>query len=71
MTTDKLMTTIYDLSTDEVVTRELNDDELAQYKKDQQDYDLRKTAKAEAVATREAILARLGITADEAALLLG
>ena len=70
MTTDKLMTTIYDLSTDEVVTRELNADELAQYKKDQQDYQARKTIIAEQNATRQAVLDRLGITADEAALLL-
>jgi hypothetical protein len=71
MTTEKLTTTIYDLTTGEVVTRDLNSAEIAQYEKDQQEHKLKKVAETEKEAERTAILATLGITADEAALLLG
>ena len=70
MTTDKLMTTIYDLSTGEVVTRELNADEIAQYEKDHQESEQRKQIEAAKKVSRQAILDRLGLTSDEAALLL-
>jgi len=58
-------------SSDVYIDREMNDDEFAQYKADQADNEA-KLAEAEAkAAAREALLDRLGITADEAALLLG
>ena len=62
---------IVNSQTGEEVEREMNAEELAQYEIDQQRKAQRKaeeTAKAEAKA---ALLERLGITADEAALLLG
>ena len=62
---------IHDLATDEVIDREMNDDEFAQYEADQK---AAKTEKAEAEAKeaeRQAILDRLGLTADEAKLILG
>jgi hypothetical protein len=65
------MIRIHDLQTDEVVDREMNDDEFAQY---QADKAAQLAAKAEAEvkeAARQAILDRLGLTADEAKLLLG
>jgi hypothetical protein len=62
---------IHDLATNEVIDREMNDVEFAQY---QADKVAQATAKAEAEAKeaqRQAILDRLGLTADEAKLLLG
>ena len=62
---------IHDMATGEVIDREMNDLEFAQYQADQADQAM-KIADAEAKATaRAALLARLGITAEEAALLLG
>ncbi len=65
------MIRIHDLSTDEVIDREMNNDEFAQYEADQA---LQATAQAEAEAkatAKAALLTRLGITAEEAQLLLG
>jgi hypothetical protein len=62
---------IHDLSTDEIVDREMNDAEFAQYEADQA---ARATVQAEAeakAAEKAALLERLGITAEEAQLLLG
>jgi len=54
----------------EFVDREMNDKEFTQYQKDQTEYLARK-AEAELHATAKAdLLNRLGITAEEAALLL-
>jgi hypothetical protein len=62
---------IHNIETDEVIDREMTDAEFAQYEADQADYQL-KQAEAEAKETaRQAILDRLGLTADEAKLLLG
>jgi predicted metal-binding transcription factor (methanogenesis marker protein 9) len=53
-----------------LIDREMNEDEFAQYEKDQATELVRK-AEAEAQATAKAeLLERLGITADEAKLLL-
>jgi hypothetical protein len=65
------MVRIHDLETNEVIDREMSDAEFAQYKADQAER-AAKQAEAEAQATaRQAILDRLGLTADEAAILLG
>jgi hypothetical protein len=54
----------------EFIDREMNDDEFAQYQIDQAQYQAEK-AEAEAKAQAKAeLLERLGITADEAKLLL-
>ena len=64
------ITTIHNQETDEIVTREMNDDELAAYERDTAAY-LAKQAEAQAKATQKtALLERLGLTAEEAALLL-
>jgi hypothetical protein len=56
---------------DEFIDREMNAAEFAQYKIDQAEYEARK-AEAEAKATaRQALLTKLGITQEEAQLLLG
>ena len=66
----KPMVRIHNIETDEVIDREMNDAEFAQYQADQ----IAKVAeKAEAeakAAQRQAILDRLGLTSEEAALLL-
>jgi hypothetical protein len=62
---------IIDCETGKEVIREMNAEELKQYKIDQADSVARK-AKIEAEANmKAALLAKLGITADEAKLLLG
>jgi hypothetical protein len=65
------MVRIHDLSTNEVIDREMNDDEFAQYQADQAaqaiakaETELKETAKA-------AILDRIGLTADELKTILG
>ena len=65
------MVRIHDLSTDEVIDREMNDAEFAQYEADQAATATQAAAEAAKAAEKEALLARLGITADEAKLLLG
>jgi hypothetical protein len=63
--------TIHNSETNEIVTREMNASEFAQYKLDQEQYKA-KQAEAEAkLIARQAILDRLGLTADEAQLILG
>ena len=64
------MIRIHDTETDEVIDREMNAAELAQHQKDLADQ-AKATADFEAkAANKAALLAKLGITADEAALLL-
>jgi hypothetical protein len=61
---------IHNIETDEVIDREMNDAEFAQYEADQATQAI---AKVEAVAkatTKADLLTKLGITAEEAALLL-
>jgi hypothetical protein len=62
---------IHDLSTDEVIDREMNDAEFAQYEADQAAYAAQAAELETKAAEKEALLTRLGITADEAKLLLG
>ena len=64
------MVRIHDLSTDEVIDREMNDAEFAQYEADQAAYAAQAAAEAAKAAEKAALLERLGITADEAKLLL-
>jgi hypothetical protein len=56
---------------DEFIDREMNDDEFAQYQKDQAEDIARKAKFTSDEAARQAILDRLGLTADEAKLILG
>ena len=62
---------IHNLETNEIIDREMNDNEFAQYKVDQADEKQRKIEVETKVAEKQALLDRLGITADEAKLLLG
>lgn len=70
-TSSRPMVRVHDLETNEVIDREMNDAEFAQYQADQAAQATAQT-EAEAKATaRQAILDRLGLTAEEAALILG
>ncbi len=61
---------IHNAETDEIIDREMTDAEFAKYESDQAKYAAQK-AEAEARATaKAALLNRLGITEDEARLLL-
>jgi hypothetical protein len=61
---------IHDLSTNEIIDREMNEEEFLQHQNEETQ---KAAAKAEAAAkatARAAILDRLGLTPEEAALLL-
>lgn len=68
--TSRPIIVIHNAETDERIEREMNDTEFAQWQADQAiaaEYEAKRTADAEAKA---ALLARLGLTEDEAKLLL-
>ncbi len=61
---------IHNVETDEIVDREMNDAEFTKYQAEQE-LEAQRQAEAEAKAQAKAsLLSRLGITADEAKLLL-
>ena len=60
----------HDLATNEIVDREMNDDEFAAYQAEQAEIDALEAAKVQAEIDKAALLEKLGITADEAKLLL-
>ena len=65
------MVRIHITESDEIIDRQMNDAEFAQYKIDTE-IRLAKEAELQAKASqRQAILDKLGLTADEAQLLLG
>jgi hypothetical protein len=61
---------IHNAETDEIIDREMNDDEFAIYEAQQLAIQKELEAKEEAAAKRQALLERLGITEEEARLLL-
>jgi hypothetical protein len=67
----KPMIRIHDVSSNEIIDREMTDEEFAQYQIDQAEAEAQVQAEAQVAAEKAALLERLGITADEAALLLG
>ena len=65
------MVRIHDIETDEIIDREMNDEEFAQYEARELE---KKAEKAEAKAketAKLAILDRIGLTADELKTILG
>lgn len=66
----KPLTTIVNAETGETETREMDDLEFEAYQAIQTELADEATAKAKAEADKAALLAKLGITADEAKLLL-
>ena len=62
---------IHNVETDEIIDREMNDAEFAQYEGDQAEFATAQ-AEAEAKATaKAALLERIGLTADELKTILG
>jgi hypothetical protein len=57
--------------TGEEIEREMNAEELAQYEANKEAAQAQKQAEAQKAADRAALLEKLGITEDEAKLLLG
>jgi hypothetical protein len=66
----KPMKTIHNVETGEIVEREMNDAELSQLAIDEANWQAKKEAEATIAAEKAALLAKLGITDDEAKLLL-
>ena len=66
----KKMITIHNAETGEVIEREMNAEELAQLKIDSETIKARDEEEARKAAEKAALLARLGMTNDEAKLLL-
>ena len=65
------MITIHNVSTGEIVEREMTAEELAQWESGQAEAEARQNAEAQKATAKAALLAKLGITEDEARLLLG
>jgi hypothetical protein len=68
---NKPMVRIHNLDTDEVIDREMNAAELKEHKLDLEKYEIEKAKKDAKALSKSALLERLGITEDEAKLLLG
>jgi hypothetical protein len=66
----KPMITIHNSETGEIVEREMNTQEFDQYETDQANDAVKAQAEATKAAEKAALLAKLGITDDEAKLLL-
>lgn len=66
----KPIITIHDLETNEITSRQMNNEEYAQHQKDVAAEEAKKIADEQARAAKLALLQKLGITEDEAKLLL-
>ena len=64
------MIRIHNTETDEIIDREMNDIEFAQYEADQLYFATQKVEAEAKVEAKSALLEKLGITEDEAKLLL-
>jgi hypothetical protein len=62
--------TIHNVETGEVIEREMTAEEIAELENDKAKQEARKQAEATIAAEKVALLAKLGITDDEAKLLL-
>ena len=69
--TTRPMIRIHDISTDEILDREMNDVEFAEYEAEQAANALAQAEAESKAARRQEILEKLGLTNDEAQLLLG
>jgi hypothetical protein len=63
--------TIHNVETGEIITRDANAEELAQMETNAAEAAAQKAAQAQKAADRSALLAQLGITEEQAKLLLG
>lgn len=62
---------IHNAETNEIIDREMTDEEFAQYEIDKANHAKALEAKAKAEADKAALLARLGLTEDELKTILG
>jgi len=69
--TTRPMIRIHNQETDEIVDREMNNAEFAQYQAIEQAESIKQAEIETKAAEKQAILDKLGLTADEAKLLLG
>ena len=69
--TTRPMVRIHDLATNEVIDREMNDAEFAAYEAEQAAEAAKQAEATAKAAQRQALLNRLGITEEEARILLG
>jgi len=67
----KPMISIHDCETNEIVEREMNDEEFSNYEEIRLANEERTATEIQRELSRAALLSKLGITADEAKLLLG
>ena len=65
------MIRIHNSETNEVIDREMNDEEFAQYESDRVAQMAANAAREKAEADKAALLARLGLTEDELKTILG
>ena len=70
MTKDTLNVTIHNVETGEIIVQPMNADEIAIVENDRLETEAMLAEKAQKAIDKAALLKRLGITADEAALLL-
>jgi hypothetical protein len=70
-TTKRPIVRFHNIETDEIIDREMNDEEFAQYEADEAVRAAAAEAKAKAEADKAALLARLGLTEDELKTILG
>jgi len=70
-TSTRPMVRIHNVETDEIIDREMNDAEFAQYEADKATSIAAAEAKAKSEADKAALLARLGLTEDELKTILG
>jgi hypothetical protein len=70
-TTNRPTVRIHNVQTNEVIDREMNDDEFTQYETDKAIQTAADAAKAKADLDKVALLARLGLTEDELKTILG
>jgi len=66
----KQMITIHDLATNQVIEREMNAAEMAQFEKDKANNEAQLAKQATKDAAKQAVLDKLGLSADEVAALL-
>jgi len=62
---------IHDLTTDEITTREMNNEEFARYQNEMAALKLETDERAAKEAAKQAVLNKLGLSPDEIAALLG
>jgi hypothetical protein len=67
---EKLTVRIHNLETDEVIDREMTKEEFISHEEMRKELEARETSDNEKAAAKAALLERLGMTAEEAKLLL-